>query len=69
MLFERATRRYHSMQEGNEGEPVGSLGDIVMVPPVREAKDRGVRLAVPRPGERIDVDDPPAVDGWWQAIA
>jgi L-ascorbate metabolism protein UlaG (beta-lactamase superfamily) len=35
----------------------------------REAKDRGVRLAVPRPGERIDADDPPPVDGWWQAIA
>ena len=35
----------------------------------REAKARDVRLAVPRPGERIDVDDPPAVDGWWQAIA
>ena len=31
-----------------------------------EAKARGVPLAVPRPGERIDVDDPPAVDGWWQ---
>jgi L-ascorbate metabolism protein UlaG (beta-lactamase superfamily) len=35
----------------------------------REAKDRNVRLAVPRPGERIDVDTPPPVDGWWQAIA
>jgi L-ascorbate metabolism protein UlaG (beta-lactamase superfamily) len=35
----------------------------------REAKARDVRLAVPRPGERIDVDDPPAVDGWWQALA
>jgi len=34
----------------------------------REAKARGVTLAVPRPGERIDVDDPPAVDGWWQAL-
>jgi L-ascorbate metabolism protein UlaG (beta-lactamase superfamily) len=34
----------------------------------REAKERDVRLAVPRPGERIDVDDPPAVDGWWQTI-
>jgi L-ascorbate metabolism protein UlaG (beta-lactamase superfamily) len=33
-----------------------------------EAKARDVRLAVPRPGERIDVDDPPAVDGWWQAL-
>jgi L-ascorbate metabolism protein UlaG (beta-lactamase superfamily) len=35
----------------------------------REAKARDARLAVPRPGERVDVDDPPAVDGWWQAIA
>jgi L-ascorbate metabolism protein UlaG (beta-lactamase superfamily) len=35
----------------------------------REAKARGVSLAVPRPGERVDVDDPPAVDGWWQPIA
>ncbi|HEY0000640.1 MAG TPA: MBL fold metallo-hydrolase, partial [Actinoplanes sp.] len=35
----------------------------------REAKARGVRLAVPRPGERVDVDNPPAVDGWWQQIA
>ncbi len=35
----------------------------------REAKARDIRLAVPRPGQRIDVDDPPAVDGWWQTIA
>ncbi len=35
----------------------------------REAKARGVRLAVPRPGERVDVDAPPPVDAWWQAIA
>jgi L-ascorbate metabolism protein UlaG (beta-lactamase superfamily) len=35
----------------------------------REAKARGVRLAVPRPGERVNVDDAPQVDGWWQAIA
>jgi L-ascorbate metabolism protein UlaG (beta-lactamase superfamily) len=34
-----------------------------------EAKARGITLVVPRPGERIDVDDPPAVDGWWQQIA
>jgi L-ascorbate metabolism protein UlaG (beta-lactamase superfamily) len=34
-----------------------------------EAKATDVRLAIPRPGERIDVDDPPIVDGWWQAIA
>ncbi|MDG4831432.1 MBL fold metallo-hydrolase [Solwaraspora sp. WMMD1047] len=34
----------------------------------REAKARDVRLAVPRPGERVVVADPPPVDGWWQAI-
>ncbi|MEU4552288.1 MBL fold metallo-hydrolase [Micromonospora violae] len=34
-----------------------------------EAKARDVQLAVPRPGERVVVDEPPAVDGWWQAIA
>jgi cation diffusion facilitator CzcD-associated flavoprotein CzcO len=46
VLFERATRRYHSMQEGNEEEPVGGLGDIVMVPPVREARGRGALKSV-----------------------
>jgi L-ascorbate metabolism protein UlaG (beta-lactamase superfamily) len=35
----------------------------------REAKARDIRLAVPRPGERVDVDNPPPVDGWWQQIA
>jgi L-ascorbate metabolism protein UlaG (beta-lactamase superfamily) len=35
----------------------------------REAKARGVTLAVPRPGQRVDVDDPPPVDGWWQALS
>ncbi|WP_067171549.1 MBL fold metallo-hydrolase [Microtetraspora niveoalba] len=33
-----------------------------------EAKARDLRIAVPRPGERISVDGPPAVDGWWQAV-
>ncbi|GAB2947468.1 MBL fold metallo-hydrolase [Micromonospora polyrhachis] len=35
----------------------------------QEATARDVRLAVPRPGERVAVDDPPPVDGWWQAVA
>jgi len=34
----------------------------------REAKARDVTLAVPRPGERVSVADPPVVDGWWQAL-
>jgi putative flavoprotein involved in K+ transport len=46
VLFERATQRYRSMQEDNEEEPVGGLGDIVMVPPVREARDRGALKSV-----------------------
>lgn len=33
------------------------------------AKEQGVQLAVPRPGERVRVDDPTEVDGWWQALA
>ena len=33
-----------------------------------EAKAHDVALAVPRPGERIDVATPPSVDGWWQAL-
>jgi L-ascorbate metabolism protein UlaG (beta-lactamase superfamily) len=34
-----------------------------------EAKAHGVEIAIPRPGERVDVGDPPPVDGWWQALA
>ncbi|MEV6305175.1 MBL fold metallo-hydrolase [Actinoplanes sp. NPDC051861] len=35
----------------------------------REAKARDVRLAIPKPGERIDVDCPPEIDAWWQQVA
>jgi len=34
----------------------------------REAKAADVPLAVPRPGDRIDVSAPPPVDGWWQTL-
>lgn len=34
----------------------------------REAKAQDVTLAVPKPGERVDIDNPPAVDGWWQTL-
>ncbi|GAA2152156.1 MBL fold metallo-hydrolase [Kitasatospora kazusensis] len=33
-----------------------------------EAKSQAVPLAVPRPGERVDVDNPPELDGWWEAL-
>ncbi|WP_370942851.1 MBL fold metallo-hydrolase [Amycolatopsis sp. cg5] len=34
----------------------------------REAKAHDVELAIPRPGERVDVSAPPAVAPWWQAL-
>ncbi|WP_405150044.1 MBL fold metallo-hydrolase [Sphaerisporangium sp. NBC_01403] len=34
----------------------------------REAKARDARIVVPRPGEHVDVDASPAVDGWWETV-
>ena len=45
VLFERATRRYRARRDGHGAGPSGApggLGDVVMVPPVREARERGV---------------------------
>jgi putative flavoprotein involved in K+ transport len=48
VLFERATARLKALQEGRDPEvPPGGLGQIVMVPPVREARERGVLRSVP----------------------
>lgn len=47
VLFERATARWRAAQEGRTIDLlVGSFGDVVMVPPVREARERGVLHAV-----------------------
>ncbi|MEO3786265.1 ArsO family NAD(P)H-dependent flavin-containing monooxygenase [Actinocorallia sp. B10E7] len=46
-LFDLATRRYQALTSGEEHAGVGGLGDIVAVPPVREARDRGVLKAHP----------------------
>ncbi|MFC0526989.1 MBL fold metallo-hydrolase [Phytohabitans kaempferiae] len=35
----------------------------------REAKAADVRVAIPRPGERVDVAAPPVVDAWWQPLS
>lgn len=46
VLFERATERWRALQEGRTIEqPIGGLGDVVMVEPVREARGRGVLLS------------------------
>ncbi|MEU3493486.1 MBL fold metallo-hydrolase [Kitasatospora cineracea] len=34
-----------------------------------EAKAQAVPLAVPRPGQRVEVANPPELDGWWEALA
>lgn len=53
VLFERATARWQAMQQGKEpSELPGGFGDVVMVPSVREARDRGVLHAV-RPFQRF----------------
>lgn len=53
VLFERATERWKAQQAGQTIEqPVGGLGDVVMVPPVLEARERGVLRAV-RPFSRF----------------
>ncbi|SDO47498.1 Predicted flavoprotein CzcO associated with the cation diffusion facilitator CzcD [Pseudomonas arsenicoxydans] len=53
VLFERATERWKAQLEGRVIEqPVGGLGDIVMVPPVVEARERDALKSV-RPFERF----------------
>ena len=49
VLFERAVAR---MKEGPDNTPVGGIGDIVMVPPVKEARARGDLVSV-RPFDRM----------------
>jgi L-ascorbate metabolism protein UlaG (beta-lactamase superfamily) len=34
----------------------------------REAKATDVAIAIPRPGERVDVDSPASIDPWWQTL-
>lgn len=47
VLFQRATERWKAHLEGLKvDQPVGGLGDVVMVPPVKEARERGVLHAV-----------------------
>jgi L-ascorbate metabolism protein UlaG (beta-lactamase superfamily) len=36
---------------------------------LKDAADHGVRVAVPRPGQLLDVDALPAAEPWWRAVA
>jgi cation diffusion facilitator CzcD-associated flavoprotein CzcO len=46
VLFEQATARFTALQQGRGQESTGGLGDIVMVPSVKEARARGVLRSV-----------------------
>jgi cation diffusion facilitator CzcD-associated flavoprotein CzcO len=46
-LFEQATVRWRALQEGRTPDPPRSLGDVVSVPAVRAARERGALDAVP----------------------
>jgi putative flavoprotein involved in K+ transport len=47
-LFELATRRFHELREGHaDSGGIGGLGDIVVVPSVRRARDQSVLHAQP----------------------
>ncbi|BBK40658.1 monooxygenase [Allostella vacuolata] len=56
ILFERASARVRAVLDGRTPDaPAGGLGDIVMVPPVRAARDRGV-LSSRRPFVALEPD-------------
>jgi len=61
-LFEQATARWRAMQEGRTPDPPRSLGDIVLVPPVRAALARGALAPVPM-FERYTADGVAWADG------
>lgn len=68
VLFERATERWKAQMEGRVIEqPVGGLGDVVMVPPVVEARERDV-LHAERPFVRFTPDGVVWADGSETAV-
>lgn len=68
VLFERATARWRAVQEGRSIDALpGGLGDIVMVPPVVDARRRGVLNAV-RPFVRMTADGVVWGDGTTSAV-
>lgn len=63
VLFERATARWRAQQEGRSVDALaGGFGEVVMVPPVVEARARGVLGSV-RPFERLTQDGAVWADG------
>lgn len=68
VLFERATERWKALQEGRSIEiPKGGLGDIVMVPSVKEARMRHALTTV-RPFKEFSEDGVVWQDGSYSQI-
>lgn len=68
VLFMRATERWKAQQAGRTVEaPIGGLGDIVMVPSVKEARERGALHTV-RPFTRFTPTGVVWPDGSEEAI-
>lgn len=68
VLFERATLRYQAQQAGLPPPDLpGGFGDVVMVPPVRAVRDRGLLRAV-RPFVRFTRDGVVWPDGREEAV-
>jgi len=61
-LFDRATARWRAQQAGEPVPPAPSLGDIVMVPSVKAARERGA-LTARRPFVAIEKDGVTWPDG------
>jgi cation diffusion facilitator CzcD-associated flavoprotein CzcO len=64
VLFERAVAR---MKAGPSDTPVGGIGDIVMVPPVKAARERGDLSSV-RPFDRLTSQSVVWLDGSTMAV-
>ncbi|TGV05974.1 FAD-dependent oxidoreductase [Alcaligenaceae bacterium 429] len=68
VLFERATARWRAQQEGRDPIDLpGGFGDVVMLPPVVDARERGVLNAV-APFERFTADGVLWPDGTEQKV-
>jgi putative flavoprotein involved in K+ transport len=53
VLFGAATERRRALEAGRDAPGVGGLGDIVAVPPVRAARDRGVLVRREMPARLV----------------
>lgn len=66
-LFDRASERYQALQTGDEPPASQGFGSVVMIPPVKEARERGVLTSV-RPFERFTETGVVWPDGREEAI-